>query len=175
MNIAIAAIALLLSIPGPSRAKDSTPQADFILVEKAKRTLTLFKGNSEIARFPITLGTQADGPKTREGDKATPEGTYSIDSRKQDSSFHLALHISYPNAADRERAKKLGVPPGGDIMIHGTRDIPRWPLWARRISDRVQIWRWNRIGTLGCIGLHSDDMDALWERVPVGTKIEIRP
>ena len=35
------------------------------------------------------------------------------------SRFHHALHISYPNAHDRERARKLGTSPGGLIEIHG--------------------------------------------------------
>jgi len=41
------------------------------------------------------------------GDKKTPEGEYVIDSKNAHSRFHLALHISYPNTADRERARKL--------------------------------------------------------------------
>jgi hypothetical protein len=43
----------------------------------------------------------------QEGDGRTPEGNYVIDWRKQDSVFHRALHISYPNAEDRKRAREL--------------------------------------------------------------------
>jgi murein L,D-transpeptidase YafK len=41
-----------------------------------------------------------------------------IDRRNPKSCYHLSLHISYPNAADRKRAQDLGVDPGRDIMIH---------------------------------------------------------
>jgi murein L,D-transpeptidase YafK len=37
-----------------------------------------------------------------------------VDRRKKDSRFHRALHVSYPNDTDRERAQALGVDPGGE-------------------------------------------------------------
>lgn len=50
------------------------------------------------------------------------EGIYTIDSRVLDSRYHMALHISYPNEKDRKRARRLGVSPGGEIMIHGIKN-----------------------------------------------------
>ena len=38
---------------------------------------------------------------------------------RESASFHRALHLSYPSAADRQRAAKLGVSAGGDVEIHG--------------------------------------------------------
>ncbi|MGH7483028.1 MAG: L,D-transpeptidase family protein, partial [Longimicrobiales bacterium] len=58
------------------------------------------------------------GPKRREGDTQVPEGFYTIDALNATSSYHLSLHIDYPNAADRrrpDRARNLG----GQIFIHG--------------------------------------------------------
>ena len=55
-----------------------------------------------------------------------PEGLYQIDRRNKDGRFYRALHVSYPNEVDRERARKLGVDPGGDIMIHGITNGLGW-------------------------------------------------
>ncbi|PYV65378.1 MAG: hypothetical protein DMG95_01805 [Acidobacteria bacterium] len=64
-----------------------------------------------IKTYKIALGSEPVGPKARQGDHRTPEGTYVIDNRNANSKFHRSLHISYPNAADRERARKLGISP----------------------------------------------------------------
>ena len=76
--------------------------------------------------YKIALGGNPNGPKERQGDNKTPEGTYIIDSRNKDSRYHLSLHISYPNEKDKKRAKELGVSPGGDIMIHGIKNGFSW-------------------------------------------------
>ena len=47
-----------------------------------------------------------------------PEGHYRIDWRNPASAFHLALHISYPDAHDVAAAAARGEAPGGNIMIH---------------------------------------------------------
>ena len=79
-------------------------RADLIKVDKSKRTLTLLRGTDIIRTYRVSLGSAPDGHKSREGDRRTPEGRYSIDSRNPRSRFHLALRISYPNAGPFERA-----------------------------------------------------------------------
>ncbi len=95
----------------------------------------------------------------------TPEGIYKIDSRNAQSSFHLALHISYPSADDSARAAERGVPAGFDIMIHGTRNGLGWMGAFHRWKD----W------TAGCIALTDKEIEELWRVTPDGTTIEIRP
>ena len=95
----------------------------------------------------------------------TPEGSYIIDSRNPHSQFHLALHISYPNDADRARARRLGVNPGGDIMIHGLPPQWAWLGAAHRKTD----W------TLGCIAVTNPEIEEIWALVRIGTPIEIKP
>ncbi|MEM9301935.1 MAG: L,D-transpeptidase family protein [Pseudomonadota bacterium] len=75
------------------------------------------------------------------------------------------MHVSYPNEQDRENARRLGVPPGGDIMIHGQAN--GWG-WAGPV---MQLFSW----TDGCVALSNSDMDAVWLAVDAGTPIEIRP
>jgi murein L,D-transpeptidase YafK len=139
--------------------------ADRVVVHKKERTLELFKNGSSIRKYKIALGAEPVGPKTQQGDHKTPEGIYVIDRRNERSKFYRALHISYPNAEDQARAAKLGVSPGGDIMIHG---LPNGFGWLGE-SHRLQDW------TEGCIAVTDKEMDEIWKLVPDGTSIEIDP
>jgi len=73
-----------------------------------------------IRNYPILAASGGPGPKLKEGDRQVPEGIYSIESLNPNSQFHLSLRIGYPNAFDREQAKRENrINLGGDIMIHG--------------------------------------------------------
>ncbi len=141
-------------------------QADLIEVSKSQRTLTLARDGVPIATFPVAFGAAADaGPKRQEGDERTPEGQYLIDWRNARSSAYLSLHISYPDAGDLAGANRRGVPPGGDIMIHG---LPNGWGWLGPIHHLVD-W------TDGCIAVTNAEMREIWARVPNGTPIRIDP
>src|SRR5262249_22316214 len=135
----------------PAMAAPSA-QATVIVVDKTARTLTLFHDADVIKTYGVSLGRKPIGPKQREGDHRTPEGHYVIDSRNPRSSSHLALHVSYPDAADRAQAQRLGVSPGGDIMIHGLRNGLGWLGTLHRALD----W------TDGCIAVTNLEMDEIW-------------
>ena len=143
----------------------SSGKADFVLVLKAPRRLLLLRGDHVLRDYEIALGRSPAGPKRHQGDGRTPEGRYRIDSRVADSRFHRALHISYPNEDDLDFARRAGVEPGGDVMIHGLPDGERW------IGDVHREFDW----TNGCIALTDDEMNEIWELVDDGTPIEIRP
>ena len=142
-----------------------TEPADKVLIEKKARRLTLLTKGEVIKTYKIALGGNPVGPKERQGDNKTPEGTYIIDSRNADSGYHLALHISYPNEADQKRARELGVSPGGDIMIHGLKNGFA-PLGA---SHAEVDW------TEGCIAVTNQEMEEIYQFVPNGTIVEIKP
>ncbi len=73
-----------------------------------------------IRSYPILAASGVAGPKQREGDKQVPEGIYPIDLLNPNSSYHLSMRIGYPNAFDREQARKEErTNLGGEIMIHG--------------------------------------------------------
>lgn len=73
-----------------------------------------------IRSYPILAASGVSGPKLLEGDGQVPEGIYAVASLNPNSSYHLALRVGYPNAFDREQAKRDGRENlGGDIMIHG--------------------------------------------------------
>lgn len=160
--------ALLLAVvgsAGSSAATPSEPRADRIVIVKSERTLTLMNGGKPLKTYKVALGGDPVGPKTKAGDKRTPEGVYIIDSKNAKSRFHLALHISYPNTADRERAHKLGVSPGGGVEIHGLESKYAW------VGSLHRQLNW----TAGCIAVTNSEIDEIWPLVPIGTPVEIRP
>jgi murein L,D-transpeptidase YafK len=139
--------------------------ADRILIEKGTRRLMLISRGEVLKSYKIALGGNPIGPKERQGDNKTPEGTYVIDARNRDSRFHLSLHISYPNERDKKRAKELGVPPGGDIMIHGIKNGFAW------VGDAHTGIDW----TKGCIAVTDEEIEEIDKLAPNGTIVEIRP
>jgi murein L,D-transpeptidase YafK len=139
--------------------------ADHIVIIKSARTMTLMDHDKVLKTYRVALGSSPVGAKQKQGDGKTPEGDYVIDSKNTHSQYYLSLHISYPNAQDRNRARKLGVNPGGDIMIHG---LP--PAYAYLGSKHTQ-WDW----TWGCIAVTDEEIEEIWNLVPVGTRVEIRP
>src|SRR5215469_13679882 len=140
---AVALVCILSCTPASGAGKKDTGKADQIVIVKSERTLTLLRQGQVLKTYKVALGHEPLGAKRRRGDNKTPEGEYVIDSRNPHSQFHLALHISYPNSDDRARAKRLGVNPGGDIMIHGLPPAYSWLGAAHRATD----W------TLGCVAV----------------------
>jgi len=94
-------------------AAANTLQADKIVIVKSKRTMTLLSGDKVLKTYEVALGTVPVGPKQVEGDHKTPEGNYVIDSRNPQSQFHMALHISYPSAADQQKRASWVYGPAG--------------------------------------------------------------
>ena len=170
--LALGCLPLPLSLAAADLAKPR------IEVFKAKRELQLFDGEKLIKTYRIALGTNPKPPKEREGDRATPEGSYFICRKNPKSQYHLSLGISYPGPHDAERGFKAGLiseqerkaiieahqngstPPwntklGGEIFVHGKGSKTDW--------------------TLGCIALDDADIEELYRLVPVRTPITIRP
>lgn len=145
----------------PSIGHGSQGRIDRVVVRKAERRLYLMHGDESIRAYEIALGFRPNGHKRRQGDGKTPEGRYRIDYKHPGSSYHKALHISYPGLGDRLRAVIRGQDPGGDIMIHGQ------PNGAR--TDREGDW------TLGCIAVTNSAIDEIYDAVAVGTRVEILP
>ena len=148
-----------------SAAQAPTARVDSILILKKEHLLELLSNGTVIRTYKVALGQGGLPPKQREGDARTPEGHYIIDSRNAASQYHKALHVSYPNADDRKRAARRGVSPGGSVMIHGLPNGKGWVGAGHRLYD----W------TLGCIAVTDDEIDEIWNLVPIGTPVEIRP
>ena len=140
-------------------------QADTVEVFKAARRLELRREGRVLKSCRVALGFAPERHKEREGDGRTPEGTYLIDARNPRSAFHLSLRVSYPDERDRARAAALGVPPGGDLYIHGQPNGPR--KWFSGHPEKD--W------TTGCIAVTDAQMREIWSRVPMGARVVIHP
>ena len=156
--------ALALSGAALAAALGFLVKGPVILVLKEKNLLLLLRNGETVERYDAEVGANALGVKRSQGDRATPEGRYRIVKKKDlgQSVYHRALLLDYPNAEDRRRfaaAKKRGEIPrasaiGGLIEIHGD-------------GGRGQNW------TDGCVALRNRDMDELYARVPLGTRVTI--
>lgn len=143
------------------------PKADLVLVKKSERKLVLFKDGEPFRRYDIALGDNPKGHKQFEGDEKTPEGSYILDWRNQNSKFYRSIHISYPNEQDQMHAHSQGRDPGGMIMIHGRPNNQR---------DSASAWILDKMDwTDGCIAVKNEEMDEIWAAIDNGTPIEIHP
>jgi murein L,D-transpeptidase YafK len=163
--ILIAILSVTVTCLGAEQALPPDAKADRVVVAKKERTLTLMSRRKILKTYKVALGGEPVGPKLRQGDHKTPEGIYVLDRRNAHSQFYRSIHVSYPDAGDRTRAKKLGVSPGGDIYVHG---LPNGYSWIGN-GHRLKDW------TDGCIAVTNEEMDEIWRTVPDGTVIEINP
>ena len=165
VSAAQAAAPIAARAPDVSGPGGPVPLADSIVIEKKTRRLTLYHQGHPIRTYLVALGANPVGDKQFAGDSRTPEGLFSIDYKNDQSDYHLALHISYPDASHRARAEALGASPGGDILIHGLRN----GRGATGAFHRTVDW------TDGCIALTDEEIDGVWSAVTVGTPVHIKP
>ena len=147
------------------QADDNLPIADKVLVDKSERKMWLLKSGNKYREYAISLGDSPEGHKVQQGDEKTPEGLYTIDYRNPQSSYHLSLHITYPNKKDKAHARSMGVDPGGLIFIHG-------------LPNGYESYSWyfkGRDWTDGCIAVNNEEIREIWKLVKNGTPIEILP
>jgi len=171
MRIWIAKLAwLLLLLASLCAAACRSPEPplaqapDRIVIVKSEHAMILMRGSQILNTYKVALGRGSSGPKERSGDHRTPEGLYLVDSKRDHSRFYRALHISYPNAVDTQRAKNLGADAGSAIEIHGLPPVLGWLGRFHLIAD----W------TDGCIAVTNPEMAEIWPLVAVGTPVEIR-
>ena len=145
-------------------APTATGPVDRIVVDKSQHWMSVYRGGRLVREFRVALGRGGLGPKQRQGDGRVPEGLYRITAHNPNSAFHLSLRIGYPTTAQIAAARKRGLNPGGDIMIHGL------PNDVRGIGSRHTIYDW----TEGCVAVTDREIEWLYRAVPNGTPVEIR-
>ena len=170
----------LLMIMIQSGAAQELPKlkTPHLVIVKSARTLELFDGEKLVKTYKIALGFAPAGDKEKEGDGKTPEGEFYVFTKNDKSNFYLSLGISYPSIDDAERGlrenlisreerdaivtavKNKQMPPqktklGGEIYIHG--------------GGTENDWTW------GCSALANEDIKELFEIIPIGAKVTIKP
>ena len=170
--LAPAALAVLATV-GFSKPPASPYRIE---IHKSQRRLDLFKDDKLQKSFPVGMGDPV-GDKEVMGDRKTPEGEFFVTDIAP-SQFHKWLGLNYPSSEDAWRGRLQGrlmwvewwylrvqnlnhripyghSPLGGDVGIHGGGSGKNW--------------------TLGCVALNNNDVDQLYNIVPLGTPVTIFP
>ena len=147
------------------------PEGDvYIIISKSEYELKVYDKEGWYATYPVVFGSKSLDDKMIEGDRKTPEGTYHIIIKRPDPKWDKMMLIDYPTKSDYQKfneRKLQGLIPrnakiGGGIGIHGTWNHDEIAV------DLYQNW------TNGCISLKRDDVEELYDFVPVGTKVVIQ-
>ena len=149
-----------------------------IIVWKSERRLDLYDGDEVVKSYRIGLGFAPEGDKEKEGDGRTPEGEYYICQKNPNSNYHLSIGMSYPNVKDATGGIRRGtITQDEHDRIAYAIESKRQPLWNTALGGEIFIhgsgsqsdW------TLGCIALDNEDIEELYEVIPVGTVVVVNP
>lgn len=174
---------ILVSLYAFSLPTFAKSDISLVRVYKSERRLELVNSNNQVVKtYKVMLGKNPIGHKEQEGDNKTPEGTYSLDQKNPNSNFYKSLHISYPNFKDKMKAKKRGVKPGGDIMLHGLpNDFKEMNAWLETAGlsglgdDLIRAALPYLDWTSGCIAVTDEEIEEIYNLINVPTKILIQP
>jgi murein L,D-transpeptidase YafK len=141
----------------------------YVVVVKSNYELKVYDEDGWFATYPVVFGSKSLEDKMMEGDRRTPEGTFHIASKRPHEKWDKMMLIDFPTKSDVDKfneRKARGLIPkyakiGGGIAIHGT-----WPHDDLAV-DLFQNW------TNGCIALKNEDVDELYDLLPVGTSVQI--
>ncbi|MFT7157588.1 MAG: murein L,D-transpeptidase YafK [Parvicella sp.] len=140
-----------------------------IKIDKKNYTLSVLNKDKVIKSYPIVLGDNPVDDKKMEGDMATPEGSFKMNSKYPHKSWKYFIWVNYPTKDSHDKFDKRkanGEIPkdakiGGEIGIHGT------PEDCDYLIDEGINWTW------GCISLKRSDIADLYPYIAADTKIEI--
>ena len=141
----------------------------YLRAVKAKNRLTVYHKGKILTAYKCVFGPSLSQKKC-EGDRCTPEGTFTIQTCKDHDKWDKFMLIDYPNDESRrlfEENKRNKLIPenasiGGLVGIHG--------IWANgdNVIDLKHNW------TDGCISIKNKDVEELSKIVKPGvTKITI--
>jgi murein L,D-transpeptidase YafK len=149
-----------------------------IVVSKAARRLTLYSSGEAVRVYRVGLDSSPKGDKTRQGDGATPEGSFYVCVKNPHSRYYLSLGLSYPNKKDAARGLRSRlISPAQYDQIIKAQDKKARPPWNTALGGEVFIHGHGAKSdwTLGCVALENDDMKELFDAVAKGTPVLIEP
>jgi hypothetical protein len=153
-------------------------EAPRLVVHKSRREIHLLSGDEVLRTYRIALGLEPVRPNQRQGDYATPEGTYYVCTKNPQSKYELSLGLSYPSPADAERGLSTGlISKAEHDQIVAAWNARTRPPWNTKLGGEIMIhgagsgWDW----TWGCVALNGRDIEELYRVVPLGTTVTILP
>ena len=149
-----------------------------IVVYKHDRKLEFYSDQTIIRTYRVGLGFSPVVDKVKEGDGATPEGEFYVFVKNDKSAYYLSLGVSYPNVEDAERGlrSKLITKKQFDAIVEANRKKTAPPQYTK-LGGLIYIhgngassdWTW------GCVALENAEMKELFDAVPIGTPVTIKP
>lgn len=141
-------------------------------VYKSKYRLQVYHKGKLLTAYKCVFGPNCTQQKMQEGDRRTPEGTFTILNVKDHDKWEKFMLLDYPNEESRrifENAKANRLIPesariGGNVGIHG--------IWLNgdNVIDMKHNW------TDGCVALKNKDVAELSQIIRAGfTQITIYP
>lgn len=125
-----------------------------LMVDLSDRTVVLYRRDKPIAEYPIAIGQKG---------WETPTGTFTVEDKHVDPAWE------HPITGEV-------IPPGPDSPL-GSRWIGFWTDGVNQIgfhgTNQAEL-----IGLAvshGCIRMHNDDIEQMYEQVEVGTTVVVRP
>lgn len=172
-------------IPESLRKEGGQDSKRVIVIYKHEQKLGLYEDgqltlcvSAEFGDWPYEAKVQSDG-------ESTPEGWYTVamkrtrnpDDEFPKSVFTEALHISYPNTDDVNRAlAKAIITPETAETLKGEINRGELPDQDTAMGGAILIHDW-KLGmtTAGCVGLPEEDMHTLFSKTENGDPILILP
>lgn len=173
---------------------DSLKVVDTLLVAyKSQYRMQLYYNGKLIKTYVIGLGQEPVGHKQMQGDNRTPEGDYRIIQKSigpfgtEGSSPWLGtrwMRINYPNNADASAGlKKKYITQSEYNKIVAANAAGTEPLKTTKLGGGIGIHGWNGgwLGddeqdiTWGCISMQNSQVEDVFGRVGIGTRIVIYP
>lgn len=141
-----------------------------IVISKHNYELNVYDDDGWLVTYPVVFGNKDLGDKKMQGDRETPEGSFKIVSKRPHEKWDRFMMLNYPTAESYAKFnawKAQGIIPanaqiGGGVGIHGT-----WPHESYAI-DQYQNW------TEGCISMKNEDVEELYQMIPIGTTVVIK-
>lgn len=124
------------------------PRVDKLVVDKARRRLTLMGCKRVVRSYRVSLG----------GEGSAPAGRYVVAGRNPKSPNHLALRLARQAPSAAEHA-------GGSLQLHGT------PDWLGPLAVALKGSDW----TIGGIAVSNPDIEEIWNLVTDGTPVVVKP
>jgi len=129
------------------------------VVTKSAFTLEVFEGGERVATYPVAIGKKP-GDKKAPGDLRTPEGEFRVVSIENSATWTHDFGDGKGPVKGAYGPWFVRLKTGWKgIGIHGT-------------HDPASI---GKAATEGCIRLENSDLARLVTRLPIGTRVRIRP
>lgn len=154
----------------------------WVRVSKQRKTVYVYEGTEQVRTYPADFGYNAFADKERRGSNAnpddwrTPEGVFFVVRKNPNSKYYKAFVLNYPNAEDAERGRQQGLISESEyraiVDAENRFDMPPMHTalggWIEIHGDGTGVsTNW----TQGCVAIHNEHIDEMWQWVEVGTPV----